>query len=407
MTRRALNAKYIGTRIVRVLVAPILWALYVVSGCVQRDPRIAVYGATGDRFADNAKYAFIRANRADGSVDEHYWVTGSRQLVRDLEDSGYKAVHRWSLKGVFVCMRASRYYFITYCSDINFWTSRGAQLVNYWHGLPLKRIEYDIDSGPFRNCYNPKTLAGWVECLTRYIINPAYRTQPTVLYSPHPAFDDLFARAFRIPYSSLVRKRYPRVAALVERRQNLNSAVAKGTRERCVGAYLPTMRDGRGSEWLRNCLLDYAEPLDAALTQNHITLLIKAHPNEAIAPRRLGERLIIVDSKEDTYALLENVDFIITDYSSIIFDAAEIDLPVYLFWPDHDEFRSETRGFYFDLEEFFCGRYIHSAPKLLQLIGSGELRKMDVTNIVKGRLAEKDLARYEAGRELLTGESKC
>ena len=43
-------------------------------------------------------------------------------------------------------------------------------------------------------------------------------------------------------------------------------------------------------------------------------------------------------------------DVLITDYSSVMFDFAVLDRPIYLLTPDLDTYRDQLRGFYFDFE---------------------------------------------------------
>lgn len=72
-------------------------------------------------------------------------------------------------------------------------------------------------------------------------------------------------------------------------------------------------------------------------------VITKLHPH-------LQNKLGISGDGMTTEQLLPAVDVLITDYSSVIFDAVLVDLPMVLYVPDRREYE-EKRGFYIPLEE--------------------------------------------------------
>ena len=65
-------------------------------------------------------------------------------------------------------------------------------------------------------------------------------------------------------------------------------------------------------------------------------------------------------------------DIMISDYSSVVFDYAILERPIFCFGYDYDVYKKE-RGTYIDLDKFFCDGVIKSQEKLIEAI-----RNMDV-----------------------------
>jgi CDP-glycerol glycerophosphotransferase len=91
-----------------------------------------------------------------------------------------------------LCVRAGSFVVSSYASDVNRWLGEGATLVNLWHGVPLKKIERDIDSGPLRLVYED-----------RQPMKAAFSDQmrpPDLLLSPSAFIaEQCFTSAFAIP----------------------------------------------------------------------------------------------------------------------------------------------------------------------------------------------------------------
>ena len=116
---------------------------------INRDPSLCVFGADADRFGDNSAYVYVQLAQQSNLL-RCVWITGSTALRDRLRAAGFEAEKRWSRRGILLCVRAGSYVVSSYASDVNRWFADGATLVNLWHGVPLKKIERDIDSGPLR-----------------------------------------------------------------------------------------------------------------------------------------------------------------------------------------------------------------------------------------------------------------
>ena len=115
--------------------------------------------------------------------------------------------------------------------------------------------------------------------------------------------------------------------------------------------YAPTFRADHRTECYR---MDFERVLDTfeSKTGKHWVMLIRLHPNVAYKADFISynERIINATYYPDLYDLIPISDVIISDYSSLTFEAGLLLKPVFLFVLDLKSYISE-RGFYIDIRE--------------------------------------------------------
>ena len=72
-----------------------------------------------------------------------------------------------------------------------------------------------------------------------------------------------------------------------------------------------------------------------------------------------------VDDVNDLYIIS---DILITDYSSVFFDYANLKRPIIFYMYDLEHYRDESNGFYFDVEKELPGRIIRTDDSLIEEI---------------------------------------
>ncbi|AMW10822.1 glycosyl transferase family A [Streptomyces qaidamensis] len=129
--------------------------------------------------------------------------------------------------------------------------------------------------------------------------------------------------------------------------------------------YAPTHRDyATGFE----TGLDLAEFCEA-IGDDYVVLL-RAHYFYDQGASRGGGRIIDVTGHRSSEDVCLAADGLITDYSSIMFDYANLDRPIVVYADDWDVYR-ETRGVYFDLMELPPGRVARTPGELAALFRDG------------------------------------
>ncbi|MBA2949546.1 CDP-glycerol glycerophosphotransferase family protein [Streptomyces himalayensis] len=137
--------------------------------------------------------------------------------------------------------------------------------------------------------------------------------------------------------------------------------------------YAPTHRDYEATWTPRLDLASLAERLG-----EDTVLLVRGHYfySGAAAPpawlRRSG-RIIDVSSYDPVEELALASDAMVTDYSSIMFDYANLDRPIVVYADDWETY-AKTRGVYFDLMEEAPGRIARTQDELAEIFTSGAWR---------------------------------
>ncbi|MGQ4444955.1 CDP-glycerol glycerophosphotransferase family protein, partial [Streptomyces violaceoruber] len=106
-------------------------------------------------------------------------------------------------------------------------------------------------------------------------------------------------------------------------------------------------------------------------------LLVRAHyfydsaaaPSAPLAGLRRTGRLVDVSSYEPVEELCLAADALVTDYSSIMFDYANLDRPIVIHADDWETYRT-TRGVYFDLMAEAPGPVARTQAELTEILTS-------------------------------------
>ncbi len=135
--------------------------------------------------------------------------------------------------------------------------------------------------------------------------------------------------------------------------------------DRPVIMYAPAPREGDRQPRAPRVDLDrWAQSL------GHVVyLLVRPHPSERFTvPTRLRHAVRDIGEMDDLGGHLAASDLLVSDYSSIIGDAALADLPVLLFQPDREAYVNRTRGVYPGLDS--VGPCAHDTDALIAMVGS-------------------------------------
>ncbi len=138
-------------------------------------------------------------------------------------------------------------------------------------------------------------------------------------------------------------------------------------------AYLPTWRDD-DPEFILKAIPDF-QRLNDALVSANVLLVIKLHPNNNV-PLPESSNIRTLSSGVDMYPLLQQVDGVITDFSSIMFDYAILEKPIYFYATDIESYTA-NRGFYFEYSEVTEGKTLTSFDTLLRFFKNPDAHAID------------------------------
>jgi CDP-glycerol glycerophosphotransferase (TagB/SpsB family) len=376
MTMRYLLQKAIGlSRILRDRL--LLLPFAIATAVIPRSPHRWAFGSWyGLRFADNPKYFYFYCHRLENSPVEAVWLSKNPAVVREVRALGLPAYHRSSPRGLWHALRAGVYLLDCRLSDVHAMASRGAHKVNLWHGVPLKKIERDIDQAD--HTINLAVRGSWLQRAILKLRRPELTERYDAILATSDATADRFSGAFGIARERIIVAGYPRTDALLTdapapflpaaERSIVDEFEAHGRAGRRVLFYMPTFRDW-GNTTDRIIPIDW-QRLDAALRAHGGVLYCKLHPNDRAGLPDLSDlpSIRILPSIVDPYPLLRHTHALISDYSSIFFDYLLLDRPVVFYPYDLDAYRTRSRGLYDDYDAVTPGPKARDAAGLERLL---------------------------------------
>ncbi|TYG33823.1 hypothetical protein FW755_01315 [Lonepinella koalarum] len=326
------------------------YPLYFISMFIPRNSNIWVFGSFGI-FNDNSRYLYEYVTNTDTQI-RAIWISKNKSSVEEARKIG-EAYMTYSFKGLYYSLIAKVYIFSAYTSEINFFTSANAIRVNLWHGIPLKKIEFDITTPPLVNLFRNASVF-------RKIVSPATQVKYDLVLSPTQYIADYsFKSAFRISDKNIVIAQYPRVTHL----QQCEPLGEYGIYNK-VFLYAPTWRDD-GRDFFKQSKLDFQELNDLMLKMNSI-FLVKLHSATKITlDVSQFSNIKLVNNMLDPIRLMKTADCLITDYSSIYLDYLVLNRPIIHFCFDLDDYL-RNREMYFDYESAVCGSVVRDFEELMQ-----------------------------------------
>lgn len=348
------------------------YVVWVFSLIIPRSKKIWVFGSFRGTFADNAKYLFIHVSVYDKEV-KPVWISYKSSTVKQVQALGLRAFSIFSFAGLYYALRGGYYFFNAYSSDICYFTSGRAKLVNLWHGVGLKRIEFCIDRGPLYNRYVRKTFK------ERFYYPQVY-LRPDYFISSTPFQSVKFAQAFRINDEQCLNIGYPRNDLLLAPESERKIFISRFEQERTrvliekfqtykrVFLYMPTWRESQRKLFAEHLDL---ESLNELMKQKGGLLVLKPHPNTIIDDRdgmMNYSNIFLLEGGIDIYPLLVYTDVLITDYSSILYDYLLLDdkgIVLYLY--DYTDY-VQDRDFNYPFMENVVGEVAYTFTELMNII---------------------------------------
>lgn len=104
-------------------------------------------------------------------------------------------------------------------------------------------------------------------------------------------------------------------------------------------------------------------PEDYILIIKHHPFVLEKHP----VPDKYKDRVLDLSAESELNDLLFLTDIIITDYSSLVFEASLLDIPMLFYTFDLQEYIKE-RDFYFNFETFIPGKFFYNQEELQKAI---------------------------------------
>lgn len=208
---------------------------------------------------------------------------------------------------------------------------------------------------------------------------------------------EILSRAWKHKKSCFYTTGFPRNDELIyvsseevaEIKQKLNIPLDKK-----VILYAPTFREHSRNRDKRNVLpvpFDF-DHMESLLGDNYV-MLITAHYEVAMLLGGLPNNDFVYNAFKypEINDLLKITDVLISDYSSVVFDYAILERPIFCYGYDYDTYRKD-RGFYTDLETLFSHGVLRTQEELETAILTMDYERECL--FTKTNIKEKYLATY-------------
>ncbi|WP_318526229.1 CDP-glycerol glycerophosphotransferase family protein [Methanobrevibacter arboriphilus] len=96
-------------------------------------------------------------------------------------------------------------------------------------------------------------------------------------------------------------------------------------------------------------------------------------------PNEYKDNIIDIDITEDINDLLFITDILISDYSSVVFEAALLDIPMLFYAFDLENYISE-RSFYYEYKTFVPGKIIYSQEGIVNSIKNNDFENYKINS---------------------------
>ncbi len=242
-----------------------------------------------------------------------------------------------------------------------------------WHGTPLKRLRHDIEyNGVFNDVKEIRKR------------NDIDTKRFTYFISPSKFCTEKFTSAFNLKNLNkeniIIEEGYPRNDFLFKYTKSDVKKLKeelKLPKNKKIILYAPTFRDNQhksGVGYTYKLGLDLDKLMNEL--QDEYIILFRTHyfVANSIDLKKYKGFIYDVSNYDDVSRLYVISDMLLTDYSSVFFDYANLRRPIIYYMYDLDEYKNKLRDFYVDLNEL-PGPIIEKEKELIKEIKNYDMNK--------------------------------
>lgn len=327
----------------------------------------------GAKFLDNPKYYFIYINKFRKNI-KAIWLCRTKELKKEIQKLGYKAVMFNSKKGKYYQQKAG-VYVVNQVRNGYPTLLKGATILNLWHGVGCKSIEKKLKDGRVFN-----------EVARKYITNNELFYNNQIFLVTSPLMEKHFIEQVGLKPENVIRGGYPSNIKKFEVKTFDHNIKRNLPDETKVVLYCPTFREKQDDSFILNSLPDM-EKLHEVLEKKKMLLILKLHPLMESEPNYINIKEKYKDypyfcfwkENEDIYEIFDQIDLAIVDYSSMFYNllaAGVTDFIRYIY--DYDD-KENVRDLVFDYKEMTYGEIANNFDELIKLLN----------NYKKGKYSDK------------------
>ncbi len=315
----------------------------------------------GKSYSDSPKYIYEYLAKNHPKKYRYIWVIDNKNTTIPYT---HKKVKRFSLRYFYYIAR-SKYLVFNVRQPEWFRKRDGSVFLETWHGTPLKKLVFDLeDTSHATKRFKQQT--GQQARMWDYLV------------AANQFSSDTFRRCFQFN-QTMLETGYPRNDILhAGDKQEVAARVKEALsipKDKKVILYAPTWRD---DEYYTKVSYKFSLKLDLQLLKERLgeeyVILLRTHYYIADALDLTGFSGFAYNLSDygDISELYLIADILITDYSSVFFDYANLRRPMLFYTYDLEKYRDVLRGFYIDIEEELPGPLLFSTEEVVRAIGNME-----------------------------------
>lgn len=312
----------------------------------------------GRKYNDSSRIFFEYVNKNNSKVNT-VWVSKNKKIVEKLRKEGCKAEKANSIRAMWLTFRAGK-IFSTTGYEMFYGFTKGAEVYELWHGMPLKKIlnDDDFSGGKIRKNLLANIL---YKINKKFFVWKTITTLPNLYtFSASDFFNPFLQSAFGLEKNRILPFGLPRIDALfANKKEKLIEKIRLDFPNCKIVLYMPTFRTGA---WTKKPFNPFCEKYGFEenkflnfLSQRNVVCVYKPHFYDLnLMPNSSHRNRFVIINDDDYYELYNfvgQVDILITDYSSIYFDFIVTRKPVILAPFDLEEYLATCRSHYFSYSE--------------------------------------------------------
>ncbi|CDQ38374.1 CDP-glycerol:poly(glycerophosphate) glycerophosphotransferase [Virgibacillus salexigens] len=312
----------------------------------------------GKQFSDNPRaiYEYLKEKYPNYKL---YWSV-DKKYEEIFSSLNVPYIKRFSLKWLLIFGRA-KYWIVN--SRLPLWIHKPQKTIyiQTWHGTPLKRLAADMDEVHMPGTNTTKYKENFIKEASKW----------DFLISPNAYSTEIFKRAFQFN-RNVIESGYPRNDFLINaNNQKSVNDIKKVTNlplDKKIILYAPTWRD---NQFYAKGKYKFDLQMDLDLLKEELgdeyIIVLRLHYLVAENLDLTGYEGFVYDFShhEDIRELYLIADLLITDYSSVFFDYANLKRPMLFYVYDIEDYRDNLRGFYFDFEQKAPGPLVKTTEEII------------------------------------------
>lgn len=332
----------------RIVLVRVRYLYYALRYRIQ-DKQIFFEVFNGRKYVDSPKYLYLTLLNDPQYRDYHFiWAFNDRERYAFLAENARTTVVQSKSKAYYKALASSKYWILNYRFGNKAFKKHSQIFLQCWHGTPLKKLGCDIEvDGNQMN-----TIAD---------IHQQYRFDAKrydYFLSPSAFASEAFTSAFALKDKSILLEcGYPRNDILKTADEALIKqlkAQLKLPIDKQIILYAPTFREDShisGFGYTYDLNLDFQRFKERFAAQ--YIVLFRAHylVANAFDFAKYGNFVYDFSDYDDINDLYLISDLLITDYSSVFFDYADLKRPIIFYMYDYERYKNKLRDFYLDLQE--------------------------------------------------------